>query len=503
MRLWPSTWAKIAPIAKPGNAYFLQLGRRWVRPKRHPETTRNSLKTIGFCKPFTGSLTTGLNVLTGTSGVDTFVGTLDLVATSQTINLGETIDGTAGVDTFKLYSNVLAAANNNTGLSLTNVEKVEIGNLVASAASANLQTFNATNAVGVQEVAAISIGDVMVTNIGTAALGARGFVSNNGATQTLSAAGANTLNLGGVSVGKVTSSLLNVDISAGTASAAQAVVVNSTGTANTISDLKIGNATVGASSLTINAATNFKTAVTELSTAANKLKTITASGAATTVDIGTIASTVLTSVDATGLTVGGMKVGIGANPVTTFKGGLGNDTLTIIATGVMTGASDAGAGTDTLAAGGAGGLVSAGKGGDDITLAAGIDTLVFKAATDSLQDFTGVAGVAGKGTMDAVSSFSSTSDKIDLTSFNFTSATTKVFVNKTFADTTLFTTAEASATFFQDATNITRGAVMATVSTDSYLVVDADHNGTFSAATDMVVKMTGVTTFVQGDIIWG
>lgn len=421
VRLWPSTWAKTAPIAKPGNAYFLQLGRRWV-------------------------------------------------------------DGTAGVDTFKLYSNVLAAANNNTGLSLTNVEKVEIGNLVASAASANLHTFNATNAVGVQEVAAISIGDVMVTNIGTAALGARGFVSNNGATQTLSAAGANTLNLGGVSVGKVTSSLLNVDISAGTASAAQAVVVNSTGTANTISDLKIGNATVGASSLTINAATNFKTAVTELSTAANKLKTITASGAATTVDIGTIASTVLTSVDATGLTVGGMKVGIGANPVTTFKGGLGNDTLT---------------------AGGAGGLVSAGKGGDDITLAAGIDTLVFKAATDSLQDFTGVAGVAGKGTMDAVSSFSSTSDKIDLTSFNFTSATTKVFVNKTFADTTLFTTAEASATFFQDATNITRGAVMATVSTDSYLVVDADHNGTFSAATDMVVKMTGVTTFVQGDIIWG
>lgn len=657
----------------------------------------------------TFTLTNGLDAKVGTAGNDTFVGTLDLVATSQTINVGDSVDGGAGIDTFKLSSNVLAASNNNSGLTLTNVEKVEIANLVAGAA--NLHTFDATKAVGVQEVAATSIGNVTVTNIGTAALGARGFVSNNGAAQALTAAGANTLNLGGVSVGTTAGSALNVDISGGSAAAAQAVVVNSTGAANTITDLKIGNLVVGASSLTVNAATNFKTTtVTEL--IGNSLKTITVSGAATTVDLGTIASNALVSVDATGLTAGGIKVGVGANTATTVKGGAGNDTVTIAAAAVMTGTVDGGAGTDTLAlstaaslpnatvgklftnfetlqvsnagaaistetydptflsgitsykvaastgavaltnlaaaptvtvtgdvagtaglaltlkdatgaadvvnitldngktdstivnngvtvskltaanvetinihsnglvtgagatantitandvasnltlskvvvdgsqafsfatgnnaivltvdastatgngtinatgatklvningglgndtitAGGAGGLVAGGKGGDAVALGAGTDTLVYKAASDSVQDFTGVAGVAGKGTMDAVTAFTSGTDKIDLTSLNFTTATTKVFVDKTFADTTALQTAEAAATFFQDATNITRGAVVAHVGADSYLVVDADHNGTFSAAGDLVVKLTATAALVQTDVIWG
>ena len=668
---------------------------------------RKSLTYKGIGEYRAITLTAALDNLTGTAGNDTFTGTLDLVAASQTINVGDSVDGAAGTDTFKLISNVLAASNNNSGLTLTNVEKVEVSNLVAGAA--NLHTFDASKAVGVQEVAATSIGDLTVTNIGTAALGARGFVSNNGAAQTLTAAGANTLNLGGVSVGTAVGSALNVDISGGAAASAQAVVVNSTGAANTISDLKIGNAAVGASSLTINAATNFKT-TTVSEAVANTLKTITATGAATTVDVGTIGSTALTSVDATGLTAGGIKVGVGANLATTVKGGAGNDTVTIAAAAVMTGAIDGGAGTDTLAlstgasltavtgklftnfetlqvsnagavnttetfdptfisgitsykvgasigavaltnlaaapvvtvagdvagtaglaltlkdatgaadvvnvtldngktdssitnngvtvslltaanvetinihsnglvtgagatantitandvaanltlskvnidgsqafsfvtgnnavvltvdastatgngtivatgatklvnvngglgndtitAGAAGGLVSGGKGGDAVTLGAGTDTLVFKAATDSVQDFVGAAGVAGKGTMDAVTNFTSGTDKIDLTSLNFTTATTKVFVDKTFADTTALQTAEATATFFQDATNITRGAVVAHIGADSYLVVDADHNGTFSAAGDLVVKLTG-TALVQTDVIWG
>lgn len=241
-------------------------------------------------------------------------------------------------------SNV-TAGNNNSGLTLTNVEKVEISNLVNG--TANVHTFNAATATGVQEIAVTSAGDVTVTNIGTAALAARGFVSNNAAAQLVTAVGANTLNLGGVSVGTAAGSALNIDVSGGAAGKAQAVVVNSTGAANTISNLKIGNTTDGASSLTINAATNFKTTVTEL--AANKLETITASGAATTVDVGTIASTALKSVDASGLTAGGMKIGIGDNLATTFKGGAGSDTVTIKAGAVITGAIDGGAGTDIIA----------------------------------------------------------------------------------------------------------------------------------------------------------
>lgn len=304
-------------------------------------TVKNNVASTGS----TFTLTVGLDALTGTAGNDTFVGTLDAVSGKGTINVGDSVDGGAGTDTFKLVSNV-TSGNNNTGLTLNNIEKVEIANLVNG--TSNAHTFNAAAVTGVQEIAVTSAGDVTVSNIGTAALAARGFVSNNSAAQLVTAAGANTLNLGGVSVGTAASSALNIDISGGAAGAAQAVVVNSTGAANTISDLKIGNTTDGASSLTINAATNFKTStVTEF--VANKLATITASGAATTVDVGTVSSNVLKSVDASGLTAGGMKIGIGGNLATTFKGGAGTDTVTIKAGAVITGAIDGGAGTDIVA----------------------------------------------------------------------------------------------------------------------------------------------------------
>lgn len=598
-------------------------------------------------------------------------------------------------------SNVGAVTNALAGLTVKNVENINVNNTVALAANAIGLDLSGTS--GVQAVKVNGVGDVTVSNIGTAALGVAGITSNNGAAQTLTAAGANTLNLGGVSVGKVAGSALNVDVSGGAGSAAQAVVVNSTTAANTISDLKIGNAVVGATSLTINAATNFKTGtVTEA--VVNKLQTITASGAATTVDVGAITSTGLKSVDASGLTVGGIKVGIGANVATTFKGGAGSDTVTIAGGAVMTGAVDGGAGTDTLAlstatsltaatgklftnfetlqvsaavaetydtslvsgitsykvassagtaelsnlgaaptvtviadaaglkltlkdatgssdvanvtldngkadasvtnngasvakltaagvetinihsnglvsgAGTAntvtndvantvskvvidgtqaltfvtgnaaaaltvdasaatgnvtidataatklvningglgndtivagstatfGGLISGGKGGDAITLGAGTDTLVIKAATDSLQDFTGTAGVAGKGTMDVVTAFTTGTDKIDLTSLNFTTATTKVVIDKgAFATFTALQTAEASATFFQDATNITRGVVTAHVGGDTYVIADANHDGVFNAATDMVIQLAGTAAVAQSDVIFG
>ena len=139
VRLWSSTWAKTAPIAKPGNAYFLQLGRRWVRSKTHPETTRNSLKTIGFCKPFTGSLTTGADApgagapaanTTGTAGADTFNAFIDLTASAtqvgtSTLTGADVIRGNAGIDTLNV-STTINATGTALNLGVADISGVEV-----------------------------------------------------------------------------------------------------------------------------------------------------------------------------------------------------------------------------------------------------------------------------------------------------------------------------------------------------------------------------------------
>lgn len=662
-------------------------------------------------------LTTNLDTLTGSSANDLYVGTLD-VSGGSTVTLGDSITDSGGSgDTFKVTSNEVAASDTNTNITLSGIENVLINGVVAGAA--NLFTFNAaaSKAAGLVEIDSINIGDLTVTNIGTAALGVGGFVSDNGAAQAITAAGANTLNLFGVSVGDTALSALNVDVSGGASTGVvQVVKVNSTGSANTISDLKIGNLVDGAATLNIAATQNFKTTtVTEL--VASKLKYITATGAASSVNVGTIGSTALVSVDASGLTTGGMTVGIGANTATTFVGGTGNDTVDIASGKVMTGAINAGAGTaDTLnlvtgasltaatgalftnfdvlgvanagavgttqtydptlisgitsykanasigavelinlaasltvtvtgAIAGTAGLIAtlktatggsdvvnvsldnqntkttgvnngasttkltsigtetinigsnglvnnggtantitaldplntslskinvtgsqlfslttgaitnnltidgstatgkmtinasasaagvtalninggtkndtltasnlaaqtgsiyAGGRGDAITLGLGVDTLVYKAGTDSLYNLTGTAGVAGSGTMDNVAAgFATTTDKIDLTSLNTTVASQKFVDSRAYASTAAMTTATESATFFNDSSNIQRGAVFGVCGGDGYLFVDANHNGVFDTSSDLAVKLTGTVALAQADLIWG
>lgn len=189
---------------------------------------------------------------------------------------------------------------------------------------------------------------------------------------------------------------------------------------------------------------------------------------------------------ATALTVDGSA----ATGVQTINGAAANAALNI----------NGGSANDTITAGTAGGTISGGLGGDAITLGNGVDKIVFKGATDSLQDFT---NGATKTTMDSITGFTSGADKLDLSSLNFTTNTTKSFVDKTFATTAALVTAEGTAAFFQDSTNITRGAVAAHIGGDTYLVVDANHDGVFNAASDMVVKLTGTATIAQGDVVFG
>ena len=301
----------------------------------------------------TYTLTTGLDYITGTSGNDSIIGTLvdngaGAYSTSSTLNLGDGGIGNGGNDTLNITSNI-AGAYTATGYSFKDIQTINLNNTYALAGTA--LTFDASSTPQATSVNATGNGDLKVTNIGTAALGLVGITSNNAAAETVTAAGAKTLNISGTKIGTVAGSLLKVDISGGASTGvAQAVVVNSTGTtANVISDLKIGNLVDGASALTVHANAAFKTTtVTEL--VANTLKTVAIDGStAGSVELGTLSSTALTSVDASGLTAGGAKVGIGDNVATTFKGGAGNDTLTIKQDVAMTGTADAGTGTaDTL-----------------------------------------------------------------------------------------------------------------------------------------------------------
>jgi len=157
--------------------------------------------------------------------------------------------------------------------------------------------------------------------------------------------------------------------------------------------------------------------------------------------------------------------------------------------------------SDKIIGGRAGGLIVGGTGGDAISLyvGSGVDTVAYRTAADSRQDFVNVAGSAAA-TQDAISGFATGTDKIDLKALALDMAI-RSFVTKTFASTALLVVGEAAADFYLDA-GANQGAVAAKVGSDTYLVVDANGDHLFNAATDLVVKLTGVTALAQGDVVY-
>jgi S-layer protein len=283
-------------------------------------------------------LTTGLDALVGTAGDDTVTGTINATAALSTLTLGDTVNGGAGSDTLNIVSNV-AGATAPTGFSISNVETVNVTNAQAGAAGA--LTFDATLAPGATAINASGSGDLTVTNIGSAAIGALN-TSSGTVVQTITAAGANKINVSNNTIG--TGGALNIDVSGGTAQSS-VTLQNTTGTAGTVTGLTIQAATTA---LVINAGSAITIGAGGLTAGALKTVVISGGAASTTasvVTLGTLADASLVSVDASGLTAGGASLTIGANAATTFKGGAGIDTVTIANGVVMTGAVDGGAGT--------------------------------------------------------------------------------------------------------------------------------------------------------------
>lgn len=180
------------------------------------------------------------------------------------------------------------------------------------------------------------------------------------------------------------------------------------------------------------------------------------------------------------------------------------------------------AGVDTYKASGKGDMIYTGKGGDVVSIAAAgalRDTVVYKAATDSqLTDVSkdGKLTIAGDGagttgnafgtvavaaaatgtTIDSIAGFKTAtagvgSDRIDLTNFGFATAqrgvedvSSKVNTSTDFTSITGFFSSVAGA----------RGASFAYASGDAYVFVDANKDGNFTAADDLVIKLVAVTS---------
>jgi S-layer protein len=120
-----------------------------------------------------------------------------------------------------------------------------------------------------------------------------------------------------------------------------AVTINSTGLANKINTIMLPVATTA---LQINAAVDLNAG----GVIGAGVKTIAVSGNAAAVTLGTVGSTALTSIDASGLTAGGVAVTIGAAPAATFVGGAGKDVVTIAANAVISGTVNGGAGSNDV-----------------------------------------------------------------------------------------------------------------------------------------------------------
>ena len=216
--------------------------------------------------------------------------------------------------------------------------------------------------------------------------------------------------------------------------------------------------------------------------------------------------------------------GVIVDALTTALGAGG--TLSLIGSGV----------NDTFSVGTANvASIYGGAGGDAVNLATGVQTLVYKAGTESQLDLTGtyvgVAAVAGtnvttntgnsgasgtggtvnSGKMDVITGFTTGTDKIDLSSFSLTGALggglggNGTAGGQTATDDAGFNALLANANLFSDGV-LARGiaqihgtAGMSSGVLGDFIVVDVNKDGLYTAGTDLVIKLAGTATVALAD----
>ncbi|WP_019997747.1 beta strand repeat-containing protein [Aureimonas ureilytica] len=333
--------AVAAGTFKNGYQHFVQFGQFEARIG----TLSNGTTITG---PFsnTGTAPNAGTTFTLTAGADTVVGTANAdvinaslvyasggvtVDSTSTLSAADQISGGAGIDTLNV---TVTGGNAGTTFAPATISGVEVLNI--RNVSGNTNSLDASTIAGLTNVNADrSTSTVTVTNLASGA--SAGIIGNgtaaNGAFNAgyATAATAATLNVSdGTTGGAVVLSGTGVT----------STTVNSTGAANTLTSLELAASSTTA---TINAATNLTTGTLT----ATNLATLNVAGAATSVNVGALTANVRT-VDASGLTAGGLTATLNAG-ITSFKGGQGNDVITTAAlTSTTAGIINAGAGSDTL-----------------------------------------------------------------------------------------------------------------------------------------------------------
>jgi Ca2+-binding RTX toxin-like protein len=237
--------------------------------------------------------------------------------------------------------------------------------------------------------------------------------------------------------------------------------------ANSIESIAINSDISGADTTKKN--TDYTNTVTKLS--ADAVKTITVTGDAN-------------------LTIGGTAATF--DTVTKIDASAATGKLTVVATGATASVQFLGGNAaDTYTASGKGDTINAGKGADNITLAAGNDTIII-AAGDSVL-------TAKADGFDTITNFTVGVDTIDLGAFGFTGqlasalATRGALANSVVDGTTL-----SQADFFNFG-GVDRGVAVGTNGGFTYVFVDVNKDGDFTAAADLVIKLAGAPVLSISD----
>ena len=261
------------------------------------------------------NLTTGTDEAQGGGGKDTIgaaIGTNQLVANGTTFNPGDVVDGKSGSDTLKLSiaGTHTASDKSHTGVTVNNVETIEVNNFETSANNdiINMSLMTGVTSLGIASSSAT--GDVVFTGVNAIA---DAFVKNGSADMTVTYAAA---------------------ASAGLADVQNLTVSGTTAGTVTIAGVETLNLIAGAVKGTL-------------------LDVVTTSATAATISGGTLL-TVTNALENTLLTIdgsastGGFDIQVAPASTLTVTGGSGNDTVNVAGNLTALITLDGGDGTDRL-----------------------------------------------------------------------------------------------------------------------------------------------------------
>jgi hypothetical protein len=288
----------------------------------------------------TVTLSTSTDQITGSANADAingYINTTTATVGQSTLTGSDIINGGDGTDTFSLIVEGANAAGTLTAAAFSNVEVFSIRDINTSGAS----TYDFSTLTGETSVTSdrssqnVTFGNVAAgTTLGMSGAGA----GNLTVTYTGAAADAAVINLStGTSAGAVAVT------NATSATALTSLTLNSTGAANTVGG--IASTDTGIITTTINATTNLTT--TGLTVGSNaSAQSLIVNGAATLVTLATL-DVDFSTINASGMTAGGISGTMNTLVSATITGGTGNDAITTGAV-LTTGSVNAGDGTDTL-----------------------------------------------------------------------------------------------------------------------------------------------------------